>query len=107
MGSIITGEYFNKDSDVYKKYKEDSLIKSVGFLFDRDEDYIQKMIEFVENRYSTLICIFVSPDGITEKACVECLLNPKVHEQQATSLESNKQSTVPKHNAEEVVHEDL
>jgi hypothetical protein len=76
-----SGDYFDKDSDTYKKYKENSLIKSIYFLFDKDKDYAQEVYQFVENRYLTLICIFNNPNDIVKEICERCLLKPEVREQ--------------------------
>lgn len=73
-----SGSYFNKDGDTYKKYERNRLVKSVKFLFDKEEDYIQKIYQFVENRYLTLVCIFGNSNNIIVKeTCERCLPNPK------------------------------
>lgn len=87
-GSIFntTGEYFNKDSDIYRKYKEDSLIKSVEFLFDENEHYIEKICQFVENRYLTLICIFNGSNDMVKETCERCMVKPEVFGRQQKEL---------------------
>ena len=59
-----SGDYFDKDSATYKEYKGNRLIKAIEFLFDENEHYVEKVCEFVENRYLSLIYIFGSSDDI-------------------------------------------
>lgn len=85
-----TGVYFNKDNAIYKKYKEDSLIKSIEFLFDKDEHYIEKICQFVENRYATLVCIFDNPNKIVQETCEKCLLASNVYDESTPEKEKEE-----------------